>query len=77
MHYCCESDRRFLIGGTTQNIQAFISKISKRFDVGKTVIDELFLFDGCEIEKDHVGSIKMSMHRYIEGVKHIPLSPQR
>ena len=67
----------FLIGGTIQNIQAFIGRMGKRFDVGKTVMDKPFLFDGCEIEQDHDGNIKISMHRCIEKVKHIPLSRQR
>ena len=67
----------FICGGSIEDTKAFISEMKKRFEVGKVIINEKFLFNGCEIEQDEQGSIAMSMHRYMEQVKEIPLSRER
>lgn len=67
----------FLIGGTIEEIHKFINALSKRFIVGKTVIDKKIFFDGCELEQLIDESIKMSMVRYLERLKPITISRTR
>lgn len=67
----------FLICGLTTDISRFIDKMKEKFDVGKAVIDNSFLFDGCEISQDEPGNIRMTMKRYVERLKPISLSRQR
>lgn len=55
-------------------MEHFIEKLRKRFVVGKTVIDSKIHFDGCKVEQEPTGSIKMSMIRYLERLKPIAIS---
>ena len=56
----------FLLGGSCEEMRALTDLLQKRFDVGKVLIDEKLLFNGCEIGQDENGSITMAMHRYLE-----------
>ena len=67
----------FLIGGLVPAIKSFIYRMKLRFQIGKEVVDQKFLFDGCEIEQYKDESIKMSMHRYIDRINLISISRQR
>lgn len=67
----------FLIGDSVSDITGFIDKMKARFDVSKAIVDKHFFFDGCEIAQDDSGSIRMTMKRYVERLKAIPLSRQR
>lgn len=53
----------FLTGGHKAEIDSFTEGIKRRFDVGKSVIDESFYFYGCEIHQETYGNITMSMKR--------------
>lgn len=64
----------FLAGGLPPEITQFIGKMKDRFQVGKTVTDQSFFCNGCEIEQDHTGNISMKMNRYVERFKSISLS---
>ena len=64
----------FLVRGSVAAIDCFLSKLRKRFLVGKVVVDSQFYFNGCEIEQDTEGNIKMSMICYVERLKAIALS---
>ena len=61
----------FLVGGSVAAMDCFLSKLRKRFIFGKVVIDSRFPFNGCDIEQDAEGNIKMSMIRYVERIKAI------
>ena len=67
----------FLIGGRTEIICKFIDRMKRRFDVGKVVIDDKFHFDGCEIQQENEGNIRMSMMGYIDRLRPIKISRQR
>lgn len=67
----------FLLDGTLEEMQKFIDELQKRFIAGKVVIDQKLHFDGCELEQDSNGDIKMSMIRYLERLKPIMLSRTR
>ena len=67
----------FICGGSIEESTAFICEMKKRFEVGKVIVNEKFLFNGCEIEQDEQGLITMSMNRYMEQVKEIPVSRER
>jgi len=67
----------FLLGGSEEQMQLFIRDLGKRFVLGKVVLNSKAHFDGCEIEQDEAGNIKMSMLRYIERLKPIILSRAR
>lgn len=67
----------FLIGGSVADITRFIERMKNEFQVGKTLIDTSFLFDRCEIEQDAIGNITMTMKRYVERLKPIPMSKPR
>lgn len=67
----------FLLGGSVQEMQNFVELLGKRFIVGKALIDQKIHFDGCELEQDICGNIKMSMIRYLERLKPILISRAR
>ena len=67
----------FIIGGLVDEIGTFIQSMKQRFHLGKTVINQPFFFDGCEICQEQDGAIVMSMMRYIERVMAINLSSAR
>lgn len=58
-------------------MKSFTELLRKRFEVGKFLIDEKLLFNGCEIEQDKDGSITMSMKRYLERLTPINISRSR
>lgn len=58
-------------------MKRFLDLLEKQFVVGKTLIDEMLHFDGCEIQQDIVGNIRMSMCRYLDRLKSIDLSRTR
>ena len=49
----------FLLGGSVQEMEHFFEELRRRFVVGKIVIDSKIHFDGCEIEQEPAGSIKI------------------
>lgn len=51
----------FLIAGSVQHMKEFTDELKKRFVVGKVVINEPFIFNGCHISQDPLGDITMSM----------------
>lgn len=67
----------FLLGGSVEEMQIFVTELQKRFIVGKVVINQKIHFDGCEITQDGDGSVRMSMIRYLERLKPICLSRAR
>ena len=67
----------FLLGGSIDNMKAFLDNLKQRFIVGKIAVDQKMYFDGCEIAQDADGNIKMSMYRYLERVKLIEISRSR
>ena len=58
----------FIIGGTIEDIENIIQAMNERFNVGKTIINQPFFFDGREIRQEPDGSNIMSMMRYLERV---------
>ena len=67
----------FLVAGKVEYIHEFMDRLKMRFTVGKTVIDERFHFNGCEIEQDQHGDIRMSMTRYLDRLRPITVSRTR
>lgn len=67
----------FICGGALHLVTAFVRELGKRFEVGKVIIDGKFLFNGCEIEQDERGSVRMSMNGYMSQLQEIPLSKER
>ena len=67
----------FIYAGTVERTTKFIEDMGKRFSIGKAMIDEKFFFNGCEIEQDDWGSIKMSMEGYLSQLHEIPISRKR
>ena len=67
----------FICGGAVQEITSFMEELKKRFEVGKVVIDSKFHFNGCEIEQNAEGSVRMSMDSYMNELKELPLATER
>ena len=67
----------FIIGGTIEEIENIIQAMKERFNVGKTISNQPFFFDGCEIRQKPDGSIIMSIMPYLERVSPITLSSTR
>ena len=67
----------FLAAGKLDYIHEFMDRLQKRFTVGKIVIDKRFHFNGCEIEQDRLGNIRMSMTRYLDRLRPITISRTR
>ena len=67
----------FICGGALHLITRFVGELEKRFEVGKIVIDAKFSFNGCEIEQDKPGSVRMSINRHMSEVQVIPVSKER
>lgn len=66
-----------LIGGHSGYIREFITRLQARFIVGKVVVGNTFIFNGCEIEASKLGNVTLSMKNYLDRVKPIPLSRSR
>ena len=56
----------FIYRGAIAIIQSSLEDLKKRFEVGKIIIDRNFHFNGCEIEQDASGSIKMMTYGYMK-----------
>lgn len=67
----------FIIGGDVQDIDKFILHMKNRFEVGKYVINESFLFDGCEVKQEQDGCTTLSMMRYVKRLASISLTTAR
>lgn len=67
----------FISGGSIRTMKVFIDEMKKRFEVGKVIINDYFLFNGFEIEPDGGGSVKMIMNRYMDQVKEIPMCREK
>lgn len=67
----------FLLGSTVQQTEMFVRDLNKRFEVGKVLLNAKIHFDGCEIEQNMNGSIRVSMFRYLERLNPITLSRTR
>lgn len=66
-----------LYSGSIEGITQYIEKLRNRFTVGKFIINELFLFNGCELKQDSTCSIRMTMNRYLQPVRCIPINRNR
>lgn len=55
----------FLMGRHKVKIETFIERMRRPFDVGRSLIDKSFYYDGCEIHQDVYGNITMSMKIYV------------
>lgn len=67
----------FLVAGKLEYIHEFMDRLQQRFTVGKVVVDERFHFNGCEIEQDQSGNIRMSMIRYLDRLRPINVTRTR
>ena len=67
----------FLVAGQVEAIKQFMAKLQDRFIVGKVIVDNIFHFNGCEVEQHTDGSIKVSMNRYLERLRPITISRPR
>lgn len=50
-----------LLDGALNDFQRFMEQLDKSFKLGKLVIDEPILFNGCRITKDDEGNTKIYM----------------
>jgi len=66
-----------LIARRVQLMNQCIEALSKRFEVGKSLVDSPFHFNGCEVEQDTVGNIILAMKGYMKQLVPIPLSRSR
>lgn len=67
----------FLCSGAPKTITQFMHHLGNRFAVGKTVVDEKFHFNGCEVKQDSARNVRLTMKRYLERRKPIALSKER
>lgn len=67
----------FLIAGSLEQMKQFTDELQQRFVVGKVVINEPFIFNGCHISQNPFGDIAMPMVKYLERIKLIGLSRLR
>eukprot|EP00171_Calliarthron_tuberculosum_P022738 IDg22738t1 len=66
----------FLISGSESDIQWFTTEIRRAFRVGKVITEGKMNFNGCIIEQDAIGNIRMSMKDYMNRMREIPISPE-
>lgn len=67
----------FLCSCSIETITQFIKKLPNRFTVGKVIINEALLFNGCQIKQDTTCNIRMKMNRYMQRTKSVPMDRGR
>ena len=67
----------FLIAGNTPDIQSFHDNISKKFKVGRFILDKDVMFNRLNISQDANSNITISMSEYMSKINPIQVSRQR
>lgn len=55
----------------------FVDAVKKRFDVGKAILDQTMLFNGCRITQHMEGNITLHMEEYMRSIKMMEISRER
>lgn len=66
-----------LFAGSIDDMNNFVTEIKKRFQIGKLIIDDDMLFNGCRINPNEHGMVEMSMETYMESLKPLEITRER
>lgn len=66
-----------LMAGSEERIKKFVERISERFMISNSIIDNDIKYNGCLIKRDGLGNTSMSMSEYLDAVDPIQLDRSR